>query len=54
MQQRIRPHAFEEYLILGLDRKWNTVFDRDLSFKVVIDKKGRLQILSEQIVEKQR
>ena len=51
MKQTVSPCIWEGYLILSLDSKWNGMFGRDLSFQVLIDKKKRLVITSEQCLQ---
>jgi len=53
MKQLVSPYLFERNLILALDAKWISVFGGELSFKVSLDKKGRLHIISQQNVKKE-
>lgn len=52
MRQKVTPYEFQGFLILALDRKYNTIFDGELFFQVDIDKKGRLRIISNQCLKK--
>ena len=46
------PYEFEKNLILSLDNQWNKLFGGKLSFKVVLDNRGRLCIVSEQCLKR--
>jgi hypothetical protein len=48
MESIVIPYLFEKYLIMSLDYKWLSLFDGRLSFKVCVDKKRRLCLISEQ------
>ena len=43
----VTPFEFEDFLLISLDNKWNKVFDRKFSFKVFLDRKGRLNFVSQ-------
>ena len=53
MKQTVSPYLFERNLILAFDAELLSVFGRELSFRVSIDKKGRLCIISRQHVKKE-
>lgn len=53
MKQTVSPYLFERSLILALDANWIYVFGGKLFFRVSIDKKGRLCIISQQHVTKE-
>jgi len=53
MKQTVSPYLFEKNLIFALDAKWISVFGGELSFRVSIDKKRRLCIISEQHVKEE-
>lgn len=42
------PYLFENFLILSLDSKWINAFGIMPSFRVFVDKAGRLNIVSEE------
>jgi hypothetical protein len=42
------PYLFENFLILSLDSKWISAFGVMPSFRVFVDKAGRLNIVSEE------
>ena len=46
------PYKFERSLILSLDNQWNKVFGGKLSFKVVLDNRGRLCIISKKCLKR--
>lgn len=46
----VTPYQFEGNLILSMDGKLVSKFGGKLSFKVFLDRKGRLNIISEQHV----
>ena len=47
----VTPFEFEGYLIFGMDIGYKYVFEKELSFQVSIDKKGRLCIVSEKCLK---
>ncbi len=42
------PYLFENFLILSLDDNWMDVFGQMPSFKVFVDKCGKLNMISEE------
>lgn len=47
------PYLFEGFLILSLDSRWISAFGVMPSFRVFVDKTGRLNIVSEETCLKQ-
>ena len=59
IKRELRVHTinyglFEGFLILGLDPKWISVFGGKLTFFAFVDECGRLNIRSEQRVQKRK
>lgn len=46
IQENVRTILFDEYLILGLNKKWIGVFNEMPMFDVMLDKQGRLVLKS--------
>jgi len=47
-----KPYRFEDYLIIGINVAWLDICGDDLSFKIILDDKGRLCLISEQCIKK--
>ena len=47
-----KPYPFEDYLIIGISKQWLNVCTDDLSFKIILDDKGRLCLISNQCLKK--
>jgi len=47
------PYLFDGFLILSFDSNWMNVFGGMMSFRVFVDKSGRLNIISEESCLKQ-
>ena len=51
MKSIVNPRIFEGFLVIGLDIKWMALFGGKLSFKVSVNRQGRLCLVSEQCLE---
>lgn len=46
IQENVRTLLFDQYLILGLSKKWTEVFNEIPKFDAMLDKHGRLVLKS--------
>ena len=47
----VYSYLFEDFLILGFDKKWMNLFRKLPSFEVFLDRQNRLQLISKEPVE---
>lgn len=46
IQKEVKTLLFNDYFILALDKKWSQVLGEPLTFEAVIDKTGKLHLIS--------